>query len=319
MYIRSLSSALFAVVIFSLTAPITKYALTSMSAELLTTSRLMIAGIAALFWVSWKELRFPDKSEMLWLMIAGAGVILGFPYLLALSLETVDAATVGIVLAGLPLCTTLLATVILQERYSATFWLFSLAGALVLGSYMALSGQETNSSLTNSTDIFLLLTAMLILGGLGYSAGVRASRTLGGWNAICWMLVLYLPVSAITFGYAAGHSQPPEWHPELITVPVMTALMYLALFSQWWGFRFWYQSMADLGAGAVSQVQLLQPFFTLAFAALLLREDITFSQVGFAVVIVAIVYGSLWHSRRKQSKQNCLIPSGVRTANRIAH
>jgi drug/metabolite transporter (DMT)-like permease len=45
---------------------------------------------------------------------------------------------------------------------------------------------------------------------------------------------------------------------------------------------FWYRGLAQGGIAAIAQLQLLQPFLSLALAALLLHE-----QVGVAVWVVA--------------------------------
>ena len=55
------------------------------------------------------------------------------------------------------------------------------------------------------------------------------------------------------------------------------------------GFFFWYAGLARGGIARVSQVQLLQPFCTLAAGALLLGEPITLINVGFALAVVGVV------------------------------
>ena len=65
--------------------------------------------------------------------------------------------------------------------------------------------------------------------------------------------------------------------------------VYLALFSQFIGFFAWYQGMAIGGVARVGQLQLLQTFVTLGAAALLLGEQITWFEIAFALLVVAIV------------------------------
>ena len=73
----------------------------------------------------------------------------------------------------------------------------------------------------------------------------------------------------------------------------MAGLLYLAVISQWWGFRFWYQAMAEAGAGRISQIQLLQPFFTLLFAVIFLGESFDVEQGLFALLIVLAICSAL--------------------------
>ncbi len=58
------------------------------------------------------------------------------------------------------------------------------------------------------------------------------------------------------------------------------------------GFIFWYRGLAQGGTAAVGQLQLLQPFFGLLLAALLLGEPITPAMIGAAVVVIGCVAGA---------------------------
>ena len=64
---------------------------------------------------------------------------------------------------------------------------------------------------------------------------------------------------------------------------------YVSLISQLTGFFLWYQGLAMGGVVRVSQVQFLQPFMTLAIAAIMLGEKVTPAMLGVAVFIVATV------------------------------
>jgi drug/metabolite transporter (DMT)-like permease len=55
------------------------------------------------------------------------------------------------------------------------------------------------------------------------------------------------------------------------------------------GFFFWYRGLALGGVARVGQVQLLQPFLSLAGAAVLLGETLTAANVGFALAVIATV------------------------------
>jgi drug/metabolite transporter (DMT)-like permease len=58
------------------------------------------------------------------------------------------------------------------------------------------------------------------------------------------------------------------------------------------GFVFWYRGLALGGIAAVGQLQLLQPFFGLSLAALLLHEPIAWTMVLSTVVVVLCVAGA---------------------------
>ena len=65
--------------------------------------------------------------------------------------------------------------------------------------------------------------------------------------------------------------------------------LYVSLFSMWIGFFFWYRGLAAGGVARVGQVQLLQPFFTVLIAALMLGESLNPKTVGFAAAVIATV------------------------------
>jgi drug/metabolite transporter (DMT)-like permease len=67
------------------------------------------------------------------------------------------------------------------------------------------------------------------------------------------------------------------------------AFGYVTVFSMFIGFFFWYRGLALGGVARVGQVQLLQPFLSLAGAAVLLGEPLTMANVGFALAVIATV------------------------------
>ncbi|HRC77521.1 MAG TPA: DMT family transporter, partial [Kouleothrix sp.] len=109
------------------------------------------------------------------------------------------------------------------------------------------------------------------------------ARSLGGWQVICWALILAAPFISLPVGLALwqhGAAAPPlAW----------LCFAYVALVSQLLGFFAWYHGLALGGVARVSQLQLLQPFFTLAASALLLGEHVTPATLAVALVVMAAV------------------------------
>ena len=60
--------------------------------------------------------------------------------------------------------------------------------------------------------------------------------------------------------------------------------------SQLFGFFLWYRALAIGGIARISQLQLLQPFFTLLVASVWLGEAIEFETLGFATAVVVTVF-----------------------------
>lgn len=77
------------------------------------------------------------------------------------------------------------------------------------------------------------------------------------------------------------------------------AFAYLSVVSMFLGFFAWYRGLAIGGIARVGQVQLLQPFLTILFSALLLGEKITLvTMTAAAIVILSVAV-----SRKQQIKK----------------
>ncbi|MNZ70223.1 EamA-like transporter family protein [compost metagenome] len=63
------------------------------------------------------------------------------------------------------------------------------------------------------------------------------------------------------------------------------------------GFFFWYHGLARGGIAAVGQLQLLQPFFGLALAALLLHESVSPMMAGVTLAVICCVMGARHFAR----------------------
>ena len=112
------------------------------------------------------------------------------------------------------------------------------------------------------------------------------SRRLGGWQVISWALVLALPVMIMI----ASVTFPATWSG--IGLPVWAGLAYVSVFSMLIGFVFWYRGLALGGIAGVGQLQLLQPFFGLALAGLLLHEPVAWTMIAATGLVVLCVAGA---------------------------
>ncbi len=268
------------VVIFSGSLPATRLAVLEFDPVFLTVVRAAIAGVlaVALLWLF--RQRRPARQQWLSLFIVAMGVVLGFPLLTALALQHVTSAHSIVFVGLLPLATAIFAVLRGGERPRPVFWLFSMLGsALVVG--FALS-----QGLTASPTGDLLMLAAIVACGLGYAEGAKLSRTLGGWQVICWALVLSLPLMALLSLWLAPASF------SHISLSAWLCLAYVSLFSMLIGFVFWYRGLAQGGIAAVGQLQLLQPFFGLALAATLLHEQVSLGMLAVTLGVILCVAGA---------------------------
>jgi len=263
------------VLIFSGSLPATRVAVMGFDPVFLTVARASIAGLLALcILLVFKEKR-PARADLFPLLIVAIGVVVGFPLLTALALQYITAAHSIVFIGLLPLATAIFGVLRAGEKPRPTFWLFAVLGSSMVVAY-AFSQGVSASPLGD-----LLMLGAIIACGLGYAEGAKLSRRLGGWQVISWALVLSLPLMVPLSLFL---------RPESFTgipLPSWIGLGYVSLFSMLIGFIFWYRGLALGGIAAVSQLQLLQPFFGLGLAATLLNESVT--PLMFAVTIAVIL------------------------------
>lgn len=268
------------VAIFAGSLPATRAAVLDLDPVFLTCARASIAALLGGALLLGLRQHWPTRAELPSLAVVAFGVVVGFPLFTALALQHVSSAHSIVFVGLLPLCTAIFGVIRGGERPRPAFWLFSLLGSAFVVGYAAWGGIE--ASLTGD----LLMLAAIVVCGLGYAEGARLSRDLGGWQVICWALVLALPVMlpAAIFSMPASFAQ--------VRAPAWFGLAYVSLFSMLIGFVFWYRGLVQGGIAAVGQLQLLQPFFGLALAALLLHETVSSAMLLVTVGAVVCVSGA---------------------------
>jgi drug/metabolite transporter (DMT)-like permease len=265
------------VLIFSLTLPMVKIAGEVFSPAFIAFGRAALAGVVAMAWLAWRKPGWPSRAVMLRLALIAAGIVWGFPLLIAQAMVAGASAHGAVVLGILPLATTALGVIRAGERPSTGFWIMSVLGSALVLAYALIQGHGRISS------VDLLLVGACLASAVGYSEGAMLSRSMDSREVISWTLALSLPVNLIAVAWL-GWPDPATVNPAQ-----WAAFLYNGLFSMYVGFFFWYAGLAHGGIARVSQVQLLQPFCTLGAGALLLGEPITLTNVGFALAVVGVV------------------------------
>lgn len=278
-------NGLIGVVIFSGSLPATRIAVQEFAPVFLTVARASIAGAVALCMLVLLKQTRPARHQLLPLCIVALGVVVGFPLLTALALQYVTSAHSIVFVGLLPLATAAFAVMRGGERPGPVFWLFSMLGSSLV------VGFAVSQGLTASPAGDLLMLLAILVCGLGYAEGATLSRTLGGWQVICWALVLSLPVM-LTLSWLSAPSSIAH-----ISLPAWISLGYVSLFSMLIGFVFWYRGLVQGGIAAVGQLQLLQPFCGLALAATLLHEQVSFGMIAVTVAVILCVAGARKFSR----------------------
>jgi drug/metabolite transporter (DMT)-like permease len=277
---------LLGVLAFSLTLPMTRLAVAELDAWFVAFGRMALAGLVSALWLRLARAPRPAAEHLPWLAGCVVGVVIGFPLCSSLAMRTLPANHGAVINGLLPFATALLAALWLGERHRARFWLCAAIGSAIVVGFALRQGLAVGAG-------HLWMLAAVLIGAVGYVAGGRLSRTLGGVNTILWSLVLALPLTLPVALWLALETPPAAG------AAAWGALAYVTLISQVAGFFAWYNGLALGGIARVGQVQLLQAFFTLAFAGLLFGEQVEpLTWAAAIAVVVTIVVGRTERSFR---------------------
>ncbi len=271
---------LLAVVAFSGTLPATRLAVTWLDPVFVGLGRALVAAVLAAIVLA--ATRTPIPRRALWprLGVVALGVVAGWPVLTAFAMRHVPASHGAVVAGLLPLATALAGAWLAHERPRRRFWIWAGVGSAVV---MVFALWEGGGALQPAD---LLLAGAVAAAAIGYAEGARLARILGGWQVICWVLILAAPFVVIpTWLTFDSRSLAAPWQ-------AWAAFAYVAVISQFLGFFVWYRGLAVGGIAAVGQTQLLQPFLTIFASAWLLAEPVTTATyISAGLVIAAIAMG----------------------------
>lgn len=277
-----LGEGLLAVFFFALTLPMSRYAVREVDPITTGLFRCALAGVLAIgaLWVT--KSRWPTRREFKGLIAASPGIVYIYPIFVAWAMKYTDSSHGSIVVGLLPLSTAAAAALLGYEKPGWRFWLAAVAGSAVVIIYTLAHG----GGAFHPADLALIFA--VLCSGVAYAEGGWLARGLGGWQVISWVMAINFPLVCVLLGASVWIN---GFHPGWSTLLV---LIFMGIFNQYVGFFGWYKAMAQVGLARVSQLQLLQPFMTVAVAAVFLHERISW-QTWVALVLVI---GSVGMARR---------------------
>ncbi|MFJ9812345.1 DMT family transporter [Streptomyces sp. NPDC101158] len=250
------------VVSFSLTFPSTVWGLESFGPWSLVAVRSVLAALVAGAFLLAGRVALPDRRHWAGLAVVAGGVVVGFPLLTTLALQTSTTSHAAVVVGLLPLTTATFAAIRTGRRPSRAFWAAAVAGAVVV---LAFTLQQSGGAL--STGDLYLFGALLVCAA-GYTEGGRLARLMPGWQVIGWALVLCLPLMGV------GAAVALAYEPVHVTAHGIVGLVWVAAGSTFFGLYVWYRGMAAIGIPRASQLQLAQPLLTLFWSVTVLGEEL---------------------------------------------
>lgn len=261
---------------FSFTVPFTRVAVDGMSPLFIGAGRAVVAAVLAAAALAITKQRFPRGIQWLRLAVVAGGIVAGFPLLTTFALTSTSASHGAVVIALLPAATATVAVIRGRERPRPLFWVLTGVGVVAaLGFALVQSGGFGSLHWAD-----LLLLGAVVAAAIGYAEGGLLARELGSWQTISWALVVASPVMILLTAASLGSGLPST------SLAGWAAFAYLGVVSMFLGFFAWYRGLAIGPMAQVSQIQLVQPVMTIAWAALLLGEPLTVTTVAGGLLVI---------------------------------
>jgi drug/metabolite transporter (DMT)-like permease len=285
-----------AVLVFAMTIPMTRLANGSVDAPQLpplfvAVARGALAGLLALVYLWRVRAARPQGAQ--WPLLGGVllGGALVFPVCMGWAVRVVPSAHAAVIVGMLPLCTAALASWWMGQRAGPWFWVAGVVGcALVLGFAVSVA-RSRGADHWVGADAWLVVA--MLGASLAYVTGAALSRQMPAAHAISWALVAGLPITVPATAWT--------WPTHAASGSAWLALAYVAVFSTWLGYFAWYAALAR-DPMRVSQLQLMQPFTSIALSVLLLNEAVGWSTWLIAGAVLLVVLAGQKAARKEATR-----------------
>jgi len=259
--------ALATMVVWGGTPLFTKVAAAQIDPLLVGVLRTVLAGCLALPLALLMRQPLPaDKRSRQLLAFSGFAAFIAFPLLFTIGQHRTSALHGALILATLPVFTSLFGTLAERRRVSRT-WIVGCSIALASEAVVIVwrtGGASSGSSLAG--DLIVLASSAVC--ALGYVAGARLSQR--GYTAVPTTLwgasfsaVLLLPLMGWSLMRTGiPHADAAAWGSLLVLALLTSVLGYIA----------WYWALAKGGISRIASIQFTQPLFGIALAAVVLGE-----------------------------------------------
>ncbi len=199
-------------------------------------------------------------------MFSAFAAFVAFPLLFGIGQARTSATHGALILATLPVFTSLFGT-LLERRPISAKWVVGCAIALA-GEAAIIVWRQAGTGATTSVrgDVVVLVSAVIC--SMGYVAGAHLSQT--GYASLpttLWGVGLSSVVLLPVLGWTVSLHGWPDAGPA-----AWASILVLALLTSIAGYVAWYWALAKGGISRIAGVQFTQPLFGLLLAAIVLSE-----------------------------------------------
>jgi drug/metabolite transporter (DMT)-like permease len=263
--------------------------------------RVMMAGIAVLlFLAARKSFQKVSRKNLMGIFIAAMFGVLGHHLFLAIGLTSTSATNAGLILGLVPLSTSIMAMMFLNEKL--TFLKMMGILSALFGVYLIVMNEQGTLSGLSTGDLYVLgavltqAVSFILIKKLSVSIDSRQ------------MTGLMLSIGSILLIVSSFFFQE-----EPVTVSEQPGYVWWvlggsAIIATALGHMLYNYSIHQLGAGATSIFINLTPFFSIVGSSIFLGEDIQSKHiVGFCFIVLGVLLGTgsarAWIKRRRNQKQ----------------
>jgi drug/metabolite transporter (DMT)-like permease len=281
--------ALAIMVVWGGTPLFSKLAAAEIDPLLVGVLRTVVAGVVGLPLVlAMRQPLPPDRRGRVLLAISGFAAFVAFPLMFTVGQHQTSAMHGALILATLPVFTSLFGTLVERRRVSAAW----VAGCVVaLGGEAAVIATRTAGATAGATlqgDAIVLASAVVC--SIGYVAGARLGQrgypslptTLWGVGLAAVVLAPAAVWSVVTRG--VPHASVVAWGSVLVLALLTSIIGYIA----------WYWALARGGISRIAGVQFTQPLFGMVLAAVVLAER----PAPLMLVAAAAILAGAWMVQR---------------------
>lgn len=257
------------------------------SAVTITSLRIFLASMIVFLILAFKkQIRLPKKRELIYLFLVALTGVFGHHFFLSVGLTQTSASNSGLILGLVPLCTSILASLMLKEKLSFTRILGIVFGLLGV-SFVILVGNSTGF-IFNIGDIFIFIA--VLAQAISFIYIKKATETMGarlvtGMTLIIGSLLLFI-VSLV---------MEPNGLSSLQEGTALSWSVFLgsAVFATAIGQFLYNHAIQYIGPGQSSIFMNLSPFFALLGSFLFLGEQFYITHFfGFIFIVAGVILGS---------------------------
>lgn len=226
-----------------------------------------IAAIIALKLM--KQPLLPPREAFPAILGVTAGIVIGFPLLSTLSLQSIPAADAGVMVTVTPIITAIAAVFLGHKKPRKLFWL---AAAMASLSAAALAYFRGGSNFGGGIFWgYIEMFIAMMLASVGHISGnYLAAKKYNSFHVLCWAVIISIPIHlpGTLINWAIN---PITQMPSLASI---FGFLYASLFSIIIGNYLLNQGFYLIGLVKGSPLQLIQPIVTMGLSIFVLHQAV---------------------------------------------